>query len=346
MYPDRVAVAGRRAPRWQDRSSGLTRFWRMPLDTLTVAIAQADTPAGLDAGLARAEALAAAAAARGADLLAFPETWLPGYPAWLDVCPGAALWDHAPAKAAFRQMHDGAVTVPGPATEALSATAARHGLALVVGVIERVDAGPGRGTLFNAILTFGPDGALLNHHRKLVPTYTERLVWGPGDADGLRSVAVEARGGGVYRLGSLVCWEHWMPLARQAMHDAGEDVHVALWPTVHDRHMLASRHYAVEGRTFVLACGAILRAEALPDGLEADPERLEAGLALRGGSVVVGPDGVPLSEAVWDEERLVVETLDLRRVREEAMALDVTGHYARPDLLSMTVQRGTRRGAE
>ena len=185
----------------------------MPPDTLTVAIAQADTPASLADGLARAEAFAAEAAARGADLLAFPETWLPGYPAWLDVCPGAALWDHAPAKAAFRQMHDGAVTVPGPATEALAATAARHGLALVVGVVERVDAGPGRGTLFNAVLTFGPDGALLNHHRKLVPTIQPSASsGGPGDADGLRSVAVEARHGGSYRLGALVCWEHWMPL--------------------------------------------------------------------------------------------------------------------------------------
>lgn len=308
------------------------------LDTLTVAIAQADTPADLGAALTAADTFARNAAVQGASLLAFPETWLPGYPAWLDVCPGAALWDHAPTKAAFRRMHDAAVTVPGSAVEALGETAARHGLALVVGVVERV----GR-TLVNAVLTFSPEGALVNHHRKLVPTYTERLVWGPGDADGLRAVTVEARAGGSYRLGALVCWEHWMPLARQAMHDAGEDVHVALWPTVHERHVLASRHYAVEGRAFVLACGAVLRGDALPAGLDVDSARIENGLALRGGSVVVGPAGALIGDAVWDTEALVVQTLDMGCIREEAMTLDVSGHYARPDLLSMAVRRGTRR---
>ena len=140
---------------------------------------------------------------------------------------------------------------------------------MVVGVSERVSAGPGRGTLYNSLLTIGPDGQLLNHHRKLVPTYTERMVWGNGDADGLQAVDTPAG-----RVSGLVCWEHWMPLARQALHDSGEDIHVAVWPTVHDRHQLASRQYAFEGRCFVLAAGSVMRASSLPPELEVEPSRV------------------------------------------------------------------------
>ena len=113
-----------------------------------------------------------------------------------------------------------------------------------------------------------PTGNLVNHHRKLVPTYTERMVWGLGDADGL--TAVETKVG---RVGALVCWEHWMPLARQAMHDSGEDIHVALWPTAHEMLQVASRHYAFEGRCFVLAAGSLMRASALPPELEPHAEQ-------------------------------------------------------------------------
>jgi predicted amidohydrolase len=139
------------------------------------------------------------------------------------------------------------VAVPGPTLDALGAMARASEITLVVGVTERVEGGPGRGTLYNSLLTLGPDGRLLNHHRKLVPTYTERLVWGTGDAEGLRAVDTPAG-----RVGGLVCWEHWMPLARQAMHESGEDVHVAVWPTAHEMHQVASRQYAFEGRCFVL----------------------------------------------------------------------------------------------
>lgn len=147
-----------------------------------------------------------------------------------------------------------------------------NGVTLVMGVSERVTAGPGQGTLYNSILSYGPDGALLNHHRKLMPTYTERMVWGAGDAEGLRSVAMPV-GGVSARVGSLVCWEHWMPLARQALHESGEDIHVALWPTVHEMHQVASRQYAFEGRCFVLAAGSLMRASKLPSELEPHPGR-------------------------------------------------------------------------
>ena len=312
--------------------------------TVTAALAQAHTPASREAGLDAAALWAAAAARAGADLLVLPETWLPGYPAWLDESPGAALWDHPPTRAAYARMADQAVHVPGPAADRLGHIARDHGLALVIGVVERVDAGPGRGTLYNAALTFGPDGALLNHHRKLVPTFTEKLLWGPGDADGLRAVDVPTRDGTTYRLGALICWEHWMPLSRQALHESGEDVHVALWPWVKPAHRLASRHYAHEGRCYVLASGGLLRARDFPDGLDA-PQIDPDALVLHGGAFVAGPEGEAETEPTLDDERLVVATLDLDRARETRMTLDVAGHYARPDVLHFSVRRGTRRDA-
>ena len=310
---------------------------------LRVAIVQAEVASDLDTGLARTAALTREAADAGAALVVFPETWLPGYPAWLDVCRDVALWDHAPVKAVYARMATESVVVPGPACQALADAARACRVTLVVGVVERVDVGPGAGTLYNTILTFGPDGRLLNHHRKLVPTYTERLVWGPGDADGLRTVAA-----GAARLGALVCWEHWMPLARQALHEAGEDVHVALWPTVHELHQVASRQYAFEGRCYVLAAGSLMRAAALPAELEPHPDRVSGPdqWVLRGGSAIVGPDGRYVIEPVYDAPRVLVAELDLLRTREERMTLDVAGHYARPDALSLVVHRTGRRTAE
>ena len=305
---------------------------------VVAAVVQAFPPRDLADGLDRAAALVAGAAARGASIVAFPETWLPGYPVWLDVCRDAALWDHAPVKAVFGRLASQSVVVPGEATRVLGEIAASHAVTLVMGVSERVDDGPGRGTLYNSILTFTPDGVLANHHRKLVPTYTERLVWGPGDADGLRTV--DAAGA---KLGALVCWEHWMPLARQALHDAGEDVHVALWPTAHEMLQVASRHYAFEGRTFVLVTASVMRAGDLPPELEPHPEKVTGGMVMRGGSAIIAPTGAYIAGPVHDEETTLVAELDLGSVRTERMTLDVSGHYHRPDLLSLTVERRSRR---
>ena len=308
-----------------------------------VAIVQAEVAPSLEAGLKCTEELTRAAVRQGAQLVVFPETWLPGYPAWLDVCRDAALWDHAAVKAVHGRMAANAVAVPGPDVRSLGDLARDAGVVLVIGIVERVEAGPGRGTLYNAILTFGADGRLLNHHRKLVPTYTERLVWGPGDADGLRAVDTP-----LGRVGALVCWEHWMPLARQAMHESGEDIHVALWPTAHEQLQLASRAYAFEGRCYVLAAGSLMRASALPAELEPHPERVRSGdqWVMRGGSAIIGPDGRYVVEPVYDEPRIVAADLDLSRLPGERMALDVAGHYARPDVLRLEVVRGARRVAD
>jgi len=304
-----------------------------------VALVQAE-PAFLDAkaSVDKAVVCVQEAAKRGAQLVAFGETWLPGYPFWIDVAPNAASWGDPEIKALYAHMRSQSPTIDGPEVTRLREIAADLGVAIVMGMQERVDHGPGRGTLYNALLTIADSGSLVVHHRKLVPTYGEKLVWGPGDADGLH--AAETAAG---RVGGLICWEHWMPLARQAMHDSGEQIHVAQWPTVSDPHQLASRHYAFEGRCFVLAVGSLLRMSALPEALRpegADPEAL----ALRGGSAIAAPDGTWLVEPVFDEERTIVAELDLSQIDRESMTLDVTGHYSRPDVLQLEVVRG-RRGA-
>ena len=301
-----------------------------------VAIVQAELAPDLASGIEATDRLTGDAARDGAALVAFPETWLPGYPAWLDVCRDVALWNHAPVKQVFARMAENSVVVEGESGRALQRIAREHGVTLAVGVTERIDAGVGRGTLYNALLTFGPDGALLNHHRKLVPTYTERMVWGPGDAHGLHAVDTPAG-----RVGGLVCWEHWMPLARQAMHESGEDVHVAVWPTVHEMHQIASRQYAFEGRCYVLAIGSLLRAKDLPRELEPHPERVTSPeqYVLRGGSAIIGPDGAYLAGPVYDAPCTLYAELEVGRVREESMSLDVAGHYHRPDCLELVVTR-------
>ncbi|HEY9228873.1 MAG TPA: carbon-nitrogen hydrolase family protein [Gemmatimonadaceae bacterium] len=304
-----------------------------------VAIVQAEVVHTLSACLEATASLVADAATNGAALVAFPETWIPGYPIWLDVTRDAALWDHAPVKQVYRRMADESVVVPSDATDTLGAIARDHGVTLVVGVVERVAVGAGQGTLYNSILTFGPTGALLNHHRKLVPTYTERMVWGPGDAAGLRAAETP-----VGRVGALVCWEHWMPLARHAMHESGEDIHVALWPTVHEMHHVASRQYAFEGRCFVLAAGSVMRASALPPELEPHPAKVASPdqWVLRGGSAIIGPDGSYLAGPVYEQATTLYADIELARVREERMTLDVTGHYHRPDVFAFSVSRSER----
>ncbi len=312
-------------------------------DKIAVSIVQArPVSMNLDDSLARAVTLIERAARGGARLIAFGEAWLPGYPAWLDYSPNAALWNHEPTRDVFAQLRRNSVVVPGEETARLGEVAAEHGVVLVIGVNERVEHGAGNGTLYNSLLTFNADGALVNHHRKLVPTYTERLVWGQGDAAGLEAVETSAG-----RVGGLICWEHWMPLARQTLHTSGEHIHIAVFPTVHEMHQIASRHYAFEGRCFVLAAGLIMKANDLPVGLtatcesSATPEKL----LLRGGSCIIAPDGSYVVEPIFDEETIITAELDLALIDKEKMTLDVTGHYFRPDVFNLDVNRGTRRRA-
>ncbi|NOX38359.1 MAG: carbon-nitrogen hydrolase family protein [Calditrichaeota bacterium] len=303
--------------------------------TIRVAIVQArpvyyQLEKSLSLALERIES----AAQNGARLVVFGETWLPGYPAWLDHCPGAALWNHPPTKAVYARLRENSVAVPGKETRLLAQAAADLRVVLVMGINEQVEKGPGNNTLYNSILIFDADGRLINHHRKLMPTYTEKLIWGLGDARGLRAVD-----SAVGRIGGLICWEHWMPLSRQKLHLDGEAIHVALWPTVHDMHQIASRHYAFEGRCFVLAAGSILRASDLPAELELTDafKRHPDALVLRGGSAIIAPDGSYLMGPMYDRETIMMADLDLDERYREGLTLDVSGHYHRPDIFQFSV---------
>jgi nitrilase len=309
-----------------------TEHGRPESQTFRVAIAQfAPVYLNKAASLALALQVVQDAKKRGAELVVFGETWLPGYPAWLDVCPNVALWEHLPTKRVFARLRQNSVTIPGPEVAALCEAASDLKIDIVMGVNERVEAGPGNGTLYNSLLTITAEAKLANHHRKLVPTHTERLIWGNGDGRGLSSVKTKTS-----RIGGLICWEHWMPLARMAMHNSGEHIHVAVWPTAHELHQLCSRHYAFEGRCFVLAVGLMMRPRDLPAELQAvtDAKKHRGEWLERGGSAIVGPDARYIVEPVYDREELILADLNLNEIDQEFLTLDVSGHYSRPDLFT------------
>jgi predicted amidohydrolase len=314
----------------------------MPEATFVAAAVQA-APVFLDrdATVEKAVGLIGEAAERGAKLIAFPETWIPGYPGWIF---GAAEWDEPRSKRAFARLLQNSVEVPSPATDALCRAAREAGAHLVVGIHER-DSEFSAGTIYNSLLYVSDRGEILGVHRKLVPTHAERIVWGQGDGSTLHVFDTP-----LGRLGGLICWEHWMPLARFAMHAKGEQIHVAAWPEVPDIHHLASRHYAFEGRCYVICVGSYMRTSDLPADFElaeamgaAGEFGGEAAELLPGGSGIIGPDGAWIAGPVSGREEIVYGEIDLGRIAEEQQALDSAGHYNRPDVFSLTVDERPRR---
>ncbi len=307
-------------------------------EPVRVALVQA-SPVYFDlaASMDLAEKWTREAAETDAKLIVFGETWLPGYPTWIDTSPKAALWGNPDTKAVYANLRRNSITIPGPDADRLAGLAKELEITLVMGANERIDSGPGSGTLYNSILTFGPDGSLLNHHRKMVPTFTEKLLWGAGDSVGLKVIETP-----VGRLSGLICWEHWMPLARHELHSQGEDIHVALWPGIHDAHQVASRHYAFEGRCYVLAVGSIMRVKDLPSELPPSADLVDKPdeIIINGGSAVIGPDGNYIVEPVYGEETIITAELDPDALEAESMTLDVAGHYSRPDIFTVEVQKG------
>lgn len=309
--------------------------------SLTVAAVQA-APVFLDleSSLTKAEGLIADAAAAGARIVAFPETWLPGYPAWIF---GAAAWEHPAAKRAYARLLRNAVTVPGDAVARLCKAAAAHHVDVVMGANER-DARFSRGTLFNSLLFITADGRLAGVHRKLMPTHAERIVWAPGDGSTMGVVDTP-----LARLGGLICWEHWMPLARFAMHAQGEQVHVAVWPEGSYVTELASCSYAFEGRCFVIAASPYMSRADIGDDVEladaiGDAFDLDAteDVINAGGSGVVGPDGRWVVGPVYGRPEIVCADIDLGRIAEEQQVLDTAGHYNRPDVFQLRIDASPR----
>ena len=305
--------------------------------TVSVAIIQARAPYyDLSKCLDKAGSLINEAARKGAKLITLGETWFPGYPAWLDYAPSVAFWNHGPTKQVYARLYENSLALASPELLQLRDLAKALEVVLVLGINERVNTGRGNRSLYNSIITINADGEIANHHRKLRPTFTEQMVWAQGDGAGLRAAETA-----IGRVGALICWEHWMPHARQALHLSNETIHIALWPVVKELHLVASRHYAFEGRAFVLAAGSIMPAADMPKELELSHElRAQPGkLLLDGGSAVIGPDGEYLIAPVYGEETILYAELDTRRIVEEQMALDVTGGYARDDIFTFEVNR-------
>jgi len=274
---------------------------------------------------------------KGAELVVFGETWLTGYPAWLDICPEVGLWAHEPSQQTYALMYKNSVTVPGKETDQFCEWAKKYHIVICIGINEVVLSGIGSGTIYNSLLIIDSNGVIVNHHRKLMPTFTEKLVYGIGDGYGLKSVETD-----LGRIGGLICWEHWMPLARQAMHNANEHIHIAVWPSVHELHQMASRHYAFEGRCFVVAVGQIMRAKEIPPQLKTPPQFVNKpdAFVLNGGSCIIGPNGKFIVEPIVDTEGVFVfEISDLDSIYKERMTLDTSGHYNRSDIFDFKVNR-------
>ncbi|HZB86173.1 MAG TPA: carbon-nitrogen hydrolase family protein [Gaiellaceae bacterium] len=298
---------------------------------VTVACVQAE-PVVLDRErtLDRLEERTAEAVGAGASLVVFPEAFVPAYPSsvWAKALAG---WADPAAKAAFALLAREAVEIPGPAAERLGEAAVAHGVWLVTGVTEVDPERPG--TLYNTLLFHDPEGRLALHHRKLVPTNHERLVWGPGDGRGLRAIET-----GLGRLGGLICWENYMPLARFALYESGVEIYVASTADDSDAWQATLVHLARESRAFVVAPSHFQRASAYPPDFPLRKELEGVDLIGRGGSAVLAPDGAYLAGPLYDEEGILYAELDPARLAEERQRFDPAGHYHRPDVLGLTVR--------
>ncbi len=275
--------------------------------------------------------LTAEAAARGARLILFPEAFIPAYPRGLGF--GSVVGSRSPeGRRTWHTYWDNAVDVPGPATHALGEAAQEARAYLAVGVIER-DSYFTRGTLYCTLLYFGPDGRLLGLHRKLKPTAAERLIWGEGDGSTLTVVETEFG-----KVGGLICWENYMPLARMAMYGKGVDIYLAPTADARDTWQATLRHIACEGRCFVLGCNQFVTRAMYPPGLAGVEDLADQPEVLcRGGSAIVSPLGAVVAGPLYDGEGMLVADLDLGEIPRSRFDFDVAGHYARPDVFQLTV---------
>jgi nitrilase len=278
------------------------------------------------------------AARLGVEVVAFPETFLSGYPFW--VCrTGGARFEDAQQKRAYAFYLEAAVEVDGPEVETITEAVADLGLFTFLGMSERGVA-DGRGTVWCTLLAIDGRRGVVGSHRKLVPTHDERLVWGRGDGAGLRSHPV-----GGFRVSGLNCWENWMPEARAALYADGTDLHVGVWPGSSTLTEDITRFIALEGRVWSMAVSGLATLADVPTDFPLYDElrALPADLPFDGGSGVVGPDGQWVAGPVRAREALVVAEIDHELLRRERLSVDRSGHYCRPDVLSLTVDRRRQR---
>jgi nitrilase len=280
--------------------------------------------------LDRLETLVAEAAGAGAELVVFPETFVPVYPSsrWAKAFAG---WQNEGAKETFARIAQNSVAVGDGAERRLAACARELGIWLVTGVNEVESERPG--TIYNSLLYHSPAGELVLHHRKLVPTNHERLVWGQGDGRGLNAVET-----GFGRIGGLICWENYMPLARTALYESGVELYVAPTADDSDAWQATLVHIARESRAYVIAPCHFQRAASYPADFPLAAELEGVELLGRGGSAILAPDGSHLAGPLYGEEGILYAELDPSRLLAERQRFDPVGHYSRPDVLELTVR--------
>jgi nitrilase len=292
-----------------------------------VAVVQAGAvPFDSSACIDKAVRLIEEAAATGAKVLVFPEAFIGGYPKGLNF--GLVVGARDPAgREEFRLYLDAAIVVPGPQTQRLGEAAATHGSYVVMGVIEREG-----GTCYCTVLFFGPDGTLLGKHRKLMPTALERMIWGFGDGSTL--TVVDSPYG---LIGSVICWENYMPMLRMAMYAKNIALYCA--PTADDREtwLPSMQHIALEGRCFVLSACQFIRKKEFPESVRVSLGDSPDAVLMRGGSSIISPLGKVLAGPNFEGETILTADLDLNDIGRGKFDFDVTGHYCRPDIFRLIV---------
>ena len=290
-----------------------------------------------DATVDKACRLIHEAALEGAELILFPEAFIPCYPRGLSFGmvvgsrnpEGRRLWEH---------YWENSIEIPGPATEALGEAAREVGVTVAIGVTER-DSDFSGGTLYCTLLYLGRQGQILGKHRKLKPTGAERLIWGEGDGSTLIVLETD-----MAQIGGLICWENYMPLARMTMYAKGVEIYLAPTADARDSWQATLRHIACEGRCFVLGCNQFVTKAMYPADLpmrgelDSQPE-----VMCRGGSVIVSPLGDVLAGPLYGEESILYAELDMRQIVRSKVDFDVVGHYARPDVLRLEVDDRPKR---
>ncbi|MBD3221281.1 carbon-nitrogen hydrolase family protein [bacterium] len=304
-------------------------------DTLQISLAQI-APVWLDraATVARVAESVVEAGRTGSRLVVFGEALVPGYPFWVERTDGARF-DSAVQRDLYAHYQDQAVDLDAGHLEPVVTAAARHGIAVAVGIIERPRDRGGH-SLYCSLVYVDAGGEIRSVHRKLVPTYEERLVWSPGDGHGLQTHAL-----GRFRVGGLNCWENWLPLVRAALYAQGEDLHLSVWPGGEHLTRDITRFIAAESRSYVAAAGGVMHADMIGDHV---PHREliladDRGWYARGGSCLVAPDGSWVIEPVDAREELVTALIDHREVRRARQHLDPVGHYSRPDVTRLVLDR-------
>ncbi len=277
------------------------------------------------------------AAGNGAQLILFPEAYLPGYPRGLSF--GAVVGHRSQeGRELFARYQAAALHMDSPEVIRLRKAAKQHSVYLAIGIIEK-DGNNLRGTLYCTLLVIDPQGNIVHRHRKLKPTASERLIWGEGDG---RSLDTHAAPFG--RIGGLICWENYMPLARMALYQSGLDIYLAPTADARDSWQASMRHIACEGRCFVITCNQFVTRNHYPADLQQHPELQRRGEVLcRGGSAILDPYGNYLAGPLYDEEGILYADLDLNLITESRFDFDVTGHYARSDVFEFRVKS---RGSE